>query len=255
MSLSKELISQVPGQRPEQGPETVYARAQKGWDDRLGSVAVQAKNWRLLAFALAGLCLLTTAGWIMQAARPEPAALVIQVERGTGVANLVGRLDSIAYSPQVQEISYFLGRFVNMVRAVPLDPVVVKRNWIDAYQFMRQPAANQLDEWARRPGSPLSKIGEQTVAIEVIAVTPVGGSKSYQVRWRETTYSREGALRDAAIMSGIFTIEFEAQRSERRAMVNPIGLFIKSFQWTRETTEPAQVPVGPAQAAPFQLPG
>ena len=237
MSISKELITEAPGRRPEEGPETVYTRAQKGWDDRLGSVAVQAKNWRLAAFGLAALSLLSTSGWLYQATRPEPAALIIQVDRGSGVANVVGRLNNVSYVPQGQEISYFLGKFVNMVRAVPLDPVVVRRNWTDAYQFMRQSAATQLDEWARKPNSPLSKIGEQTIATDVIAVTPVAGSRSYQVRWRELVYSKEGALKDSYIMSGIFTLEFEPQRNEKRAMVNPIGLFIKSFQWTRELTE------------------
>ena len=245
MSLSKELINEAPGQRPEEGPESVYTRARQGWDDRLGTVAMQAKNWRLATFALSGLCALSTVGWLYQATRPAPGALVIQVERGSGVANVVGRLDNIAYTPQIQEIAFFLARFVGMVRAVPLDPVVVRHNWIDAYQFLRQTAATQVDEWARRPGSALAKLGEQTVATEIIGVTPVAGSKSYQVRWREMVYTKEGALKESYVMSGIFTIEFEPQRSEKRAMVNPIGLFIKSFQWTRELTEavPSAAPV------------
>jgi type IV secretory pathway TrbF-like protein len=247
VSLAKDLISELPGRPMPHGPETPYARAQRAWDDRLGSVAVQAKNWRLATFVAMGLSAASTAGWIMQLTRPEPAALVIQVDHTTGVANVMGRLDSIAYTPQIQEIGYFLGKFIGMVRAVPQDAVVVRRNWTDAYQFMRQAAATQLDEWARKPGSALARLGEQTVATDIIAVTPVAGSKSYQVRWHETVYSKEGALQEAYVMSGIFTVEFEAQRDEKRAMVNPIGLFIKSFQWTREVTEPR--PGGSAPAA------
>lgn len=238
MSLAKELISELSGRAMEKGPETPYSRAQRAWDDRLGTVVVQARNWRLAAFGAMVLCAASTAGWILQITRPEPAALVIQVDHTTGVANVVGRLDNVPYTPQIQEISYFLGKFVGMVRAVPLDAVVVRRNWTDAYQFMRQAAATQLDEWARKPGSPLARLGEQTVSTDIIAVTPVAGSKSYQVRWREMVYGKEGALQDAYVMSGIFTVEFEPQRNEKRAMVNPIGLFIRSFQWTREMTEP-----------------
>lgn len=256
MSLGKELIGEPPGKRPEEGPESIYTRARRGWDDRLGSVAMQARNWRLATFALCGLCTLSTAGWLYQATRPVPGALVIQVERGSGVANVVGRLDNIAYIPQAPEIAYFLSRFVGLVRAVPLDPVVVKHNWIDAYQFLRQSAATQLDDWARQPSSALARLGEQTVATEIIAVTPVAGSKSYQVRWRETTYTKEGALKETYVMSGIFTLEFEPPRSEKRALVNPIGLFVKSFQWTREVTEaPPPAAAALQRAAPTVQPG
>ena len=255
MSQAKELITQVPGAAPSAGPETPYARAQRGWDDRMGGVVVQARNWRFAAFAALGLCALCGAGWMLQATRPEPAALVIQVDHTTGVANVVGRLDRLAYVPQSPEIGYFLAKFVGMVRSVPLDAVVVRRNWTDAYQFLRQPAANQLDAWARRSDSPLAHLGEQTIAADIIAVTAVAASQSYQVRWRETVFSKEGAAQDSYVMTGIFTIEFEAQRNERRAMVNPIGLFIRSFQWTREIGGPPRgaatgVVAGVAQTAP-----
>lgn len=255
MSLAKELVSEPPGRAMEHGPQTPYSRAQRAWDDRLGTVVAQARNWRLAAFVALALCAVSTAGWMMAMLRPEPAALVIQVDHSTGVANVVGRLDNVPYTPQIQEIGYFLGKFVGMVRAVPLDPVVVRRNWTDAYQFMRQAAATQLDEWARKPGSPLSRLGEQTVATDIIAVTPVAGSKSYQVRWREMVYGKEGALQEAYVMSGIFTVEFEPQRQERRAMVNPIGLFIRSFQWTREVTEPLPAAAGIAAPGPQGAPG
>src|ERR1700732_773457 len=74
-------------------PETPYQKAAQGWDERIGSARVQARNWRLMAFG----CLLLSgglaAGLISQSARGTVMPWVVQVD-WLGQAQAVGPADS-----------------------------------------------------------------------------------------------------------------------------------------------------------------
>ncbi len=235
MSQREELMADPIVGRPEKGPETRYNPAKEGWDDRLGKLAVQAKNWRFGFFAAMGFAALSMGGMIYQSAKNSIVPVVITVDYNTGYTNVLGKAEDINYIPKAQEIRYFLTKLIVAVRAVPLDSVIIKKNWVDAYQFTRPAAASLLNEWARSPSGALSKIGQETVAVEVISVVPIAGSQSYQARWREQVFTSEGALKETYTMAGIFTIEIQSPRTEKAALVNPLGIFVTTFQWTRES--------------------
>ena len=55
------------GKMPE--PVTPYQRAAQVWDDRIGSARVQARNWRLMAFASLFLAGGFAAALVWQSAR------------------------------------------------------------------------------------------------------------------------------------------------------------------------------------------
>ena len=152
-----------------------------------------------------------------------------------GEADFMGRANSQPYQPQLQEITFFLTHFITLVRAVPSDPVLIKRNWLNAYQFLRPKAANALNEIANQdPKSPLKRIGEETLTLQPLSVTQVAGGSSYQVRWEETAYNSHGVVIERYIMNGVFTIEVNLPDDEKVLAVNPLGVFITNFQWNRE---------------------
>ena len=119
------------GKSPE--PETPYQRAAQVWDERIGSARVQAKNWRLMAFG----CLFLSAGFA--------AALVWQSARGTIVPWVVqvdnlGQAQAVApatadYRPTDPQVAWHLARFIEQVRSIPADAIVVRQNWLRAYEF------------------------------------------------------------------------------------------------------------------------
>ena len=59
MSVAHELLNEPMGRKPERAPITPYTAARRHWDDRLGTVVMNAKHWRLgffgLLFAVLGL--------------------------------------------------------------------------------------------------------------------------------------------------------------------------------------------------------
>jgi type IV secretion system protein VirB5 len=158
---------------------------------------------------------------------------VITVDKTTGVTNVVGKASANTYTPQQAEIAYFLSHIVRLLRTVPLDPVVVRAQWNEAYRFMRQSAAGKLNAWARLPDSALSKVGQETVTLQLQSVLPIAAD-SYEMRWSQSSYQREGTLKASSTWTATFTLEFEPPSTEEDIAVNPLGIYVKDFEWHRD---------------------
>lgn len=233
MSLADELLREPVGTPAERGSATPYTAARAHWDDRLGSLVMNAKHWRLGFFGTLFACLSLTGGLIYAMTRSLVEPVVITVDKTTGITNVVGKASTQTYTPQQAEIAYFLGHLVRLLRTVPLDPVVVRAQWNEAYRFLRQSAAMKLNDWARQPDSPLSKVGQETVTLQLQSALPIG-TDAYELRWVQSAYQREGALLQSATWTATFTLEFERPATEEDIAVNPLGIYVRDFEWHRD---------------------
>lgn len=232
-----EHLSSAINYKADEIPEYRYLKARDEWDNRIGSVVVSAKNWRVIGVMSLGLSLLLSMGVIYQTSLNKIVPMVIALDRISGEPKIIGKVTEIGYQPQIAEIKYFLSSFVWKIRTVSKDPVLIKQNWLEAYKFMRPRAAQILNEMTNRDiQSPLKKIGERTVLVEIISITKVGDGNSYQVRWQESEYSANGGLEDRYNMSGVFSVEFDTPEDEGTLAINPLGLFVSGFEWGRELT-------------------
>jgi type IV secretory pathway TrbF-like protein len=236
-----ELLSSPTNYKPESFAESPYLRAKRDWDERIGTSVNQARNWRFLAVGLMFISLTLSGLSIVQVTQNKVIPMVITVNENSGEALVLGKAGESVYKPGEAQIRYFLIQFVKFVRSVPSDPIVIKNNWLQAYKFLRSEAALTLNLITNDDESgPLKKIGEETVAIQPISVLYVEGSKSYQARWSETVFDKNGDAIDTYTMTGLFTIESEPPTTEEAVLVNPLGIFIKSFQWNRDLGERAK---------------
>ncbi|HEY7083714.1 MAG TPA: conjugal transfer protein TrbF, partial [Hyphomicrobiaceae bacterium] len=133
------------GETPE--PVTPYQKAAQVWDERIGSARVQAYNWRLMALGSLMLSLILAAIllWVGRSGSSTP--YIVEVDPHGG-ARAVG-LAAEAYKPSDAQIAFHLARFVDNVRSLSIDPVVVRQNWLKAYDFVTERAAVTLNEYAR----------------------------------------------------------------------------------------------------------
>ena len=98
------------------------------WDERIGSARVQARNWRLIAFGNLFLASGLAAGLVWQSAQGTVVPWVVQVDK-LGEAHVVA--PAIAdYKPADPQIAWHLARFIEQVRSVSADPVIVRQNWL-----------------------------------------------------------------------------------------------------------------------------
>lgn len=215
------------GRTPE--PVTPYQRAAQLWDERIGSARVQARNWRIMAFG--GLLLSTglSGGLVWQSVQSRVTPYVVETDR-------LGDVRSVApatadYNPTDPQISWALGRFVKNVRGVSLDPVLMRENWLGAYDFATDRGELFLNEYARS-ADPFAKVGTRSVSVEIVSVVRAS-PRSFQVKWKESVFER-GSLASTSRWTAILTVSVKTPRTAEVLRKNPLGLYVEAIDWSRE---------------------
>lgn len=226
-------------------PETPYQRAGQLWDERIGSARVQARNWRLMAFGCLGLAVGASAGLVWQSMQSRVTPYVVEVDR-LGEARAVQPADA-AYKPSDPQIAWHLARFITNVRSVSLDPVLMRRDWLDAYDFATRRGAQFLGEYARS-AMPFADVGTRTVSVQVTSVVRAS-DMSFQVKWSETAYER-GLEVGAARWTAILTIVTRPPQTADVLRKNPLGIYVDAIDWSRELeTQPMRPAAKPQPTA------
>lgn len=210
-------------------PVTAYQRAQQEWDDRIGSARVQAANWRWVALWLMGLTLLMTVGLLWLSLRSTITPYVVEVTN-QGEVRAVGPAVE-QYRPTDAQIGYHLSRFLRNVRSLPIDPIVLRENWLETYDSVTDRAAVKLNDYARS-ATPFARVGRESVAIEVISVVRASDS-SFQLRWLERRYVN-GVVNAVETWTAILTLIVQQPRDVARLRKNPLGIYVDDFDWSRE---------------------
>jgi len=226
------------GRTPE--PETPFQRAGQLWDERIGAARVQARSWRLMAFGCLGLAGALSGGLLWQSLQSRVVPYVVEVDR-LGEPRALAPADR-TYHPTDPQIAWHLARFIRDVRGVSLDPVLMKADWLEAYDFVTRRGAQRLDGYARA-ADPFGRIGERTVGVAVTSVVRAS-ERSFQVKWIETAYER-GNETGRSHWTGILTVVIRPPATAEALRRNPLGLYVDAIDWSREL-EPPSVARGPA---------
>ena len=215
------------GHTPE--PVTPYQKAAQVWDERIGSARVQAKNWRLMAFG----CLFVAGGLA--------AALVWQSTQGTITPWVVeidhlGQAQAVApaspyYQPTDPQIAFHLARFIEDVRGLPTDAIVLRQDWLRAYDFTTDRGAAALNDYART-NDPFAKLGNTQIAVEISSVIRASND-SFRVAWVERRYE-DASLASTERWTAILTIVLDVPRDAERLRKNPLGVFVHAINWSKE---------------------
>ncbi len=218
------------GKTPE--PETPYQKAAQIWDERIGSARVQAKNWRYMAFGSLVLSAGFAAALVWQSVQGTVVPWVVQVDE-------LGQAQTIApavtdYRPTDPQIAWHLARFIEQVRSIPADPIIVRQNWLRAYEWTTDRGAGALNDYART-NDPFTKVGKQQIAVEVSSVIRASVD-SFRVAWTERRYE-DGKLATTERWTAILTIAVQPPRDADRLKANPLGIYVNAINWSREMSQ------------------
>lgn len=213
-------------------PVTPYQKAAQDWDERMGAARVQARNWRLMAF-----CCLALSGGLA-------GALAWQSTQGTIVPYVVevdelGQAQAVApatadYRPTDPQIAFHLARFIENVRQVPADPIVLRQSWLRAYDFATDRGALALNDHAR-VNDPFARVGDTQVSVEVSSVIRASDN-SFRIAWIERRY-QNGQLAATERWTAILTIAVQPPRDAEGLRSNPLGIFVHAINWSRESAQ------------------
>lgn len=218
------------GKTPQ--PETPYQKAAQVWDERIGSARVQARNWRYMAFGSLILSAGFAAALVWQTARGTVVPWVVQVDR-------LGQAQAVApatadYRPTDPQVAWHLARFIEQVRSIPSDPIIVRQNWLRAYEWTTDRGAAALNDYARA-NDPFTKVGKQQVSVEVSSVIRASPD-SFRVAWTQQHYE-DGKLATTERWTAILTIVIQPPRDADRLKSNPLGIYVNAISWSREMSQ------------------
>ena len=209
--------------------ETPYQKAAQVWDDRIGSARNQAENWRYIAFGCLFLALASSVGLVWRSLQSTVTPYVVEVDE-LGAVQAVGPA-SIKYEPTDAQIAHHLANFLERVRSISVDPVVVRENWLDAYNFTTDKGAAVLNEYARA-NDPFTNVGKRSRTVDVVSVVRISDD-SFQARWVERSFENSahtGTQRYTALMTLVIDPPTDAESLRN----NPLGIFVHGLNWGQD---------------------
>ena len=210
---------------------TPYQRAGQVWDDRMGLSLAHARNWRRFAAANLLLASFLGAGWWAQSERAVVKPFVVEVSdlgQTQRITAIGGR-----YTPTEAQTARTLADWIRDVRAKSTDPIVIRQNWLRAYDLLTPKAAAFLNAWAQTH-DPFAELGQEAVDVEVLNVVR-RTARTYDLQWRETRYVN-GQSAGAERWRALITTTVQPPRTEAELMKNPLGIKIEDISWTPDAS-------------------
>lgn len=220
----KRPLSSAPASTP-------YQRAGQVWDDRMGLSLAHARNWRRIAVANLALAAFLGAGWWVQAERAVVKPFVVEVSdwgQTQKITAIGGR-----YEPTEAQVSHALANWVRDVRSKSIDPIVIRQNWLRAYDYVTPKAAGFLNSWAQTH-DPFAEVGREAVNVEILNVVR-RTARTYDLQWRETRFVN-GQQAGAERWRALITVDVQPPKTEAELMKNPLGLKIEDVSWTPDAS-------------------
>ena len=213
-------------------PENPYVAARQEWNERYGSYVKAASAWRIVGIVGMLLAVISTSYALYQSTQVKLVPYIVEVDK-LGTAASTGFPQQIEYAdPRVVRAT--LGSFVSNFRSVTPDAVVQKQYIDRTYALLRtsDPATEKINAWFRG-NSPFDKARNATVAIEVNNVVPLS-NQSYQIDWTEYERDRKGKETAVRRFRGVATVTLTPPQDEGVIRLNPIGLYLRDFEWTAQ---------------------
>jgi type IV secretion system protein VirB5 len=196
-----------------------------------------------MAFGSLALASGLSGGLVWQSMQSRVTPYVVEVDR-LGEARTVSEVEA-SYRPTDPQVAWHLARFITNIRSRSLDPVLMRRDWLGAYDFTTKRGSQFLGDYART-ADPFVQVGERTVSVQVTSVVRAS-DRSFQVKWTETAFER-GALAGSSRWTAILTVVTKQPTDSETLRRNPLGIYIDAVDWSRELDAPA--PPAPTSRPP-----
>jgi type IV secretory pathway TrbF-like protein/sugar phosphate permease len=211
---------------------SLYDRAVDVWEARLKAAKIQIESWRLAAFGSITLTFILVLTLITRVGQSSVIPYILSVEH-LGTVRGILRVNQ-PYQPSDALVSYFISQFIEDVRSLSMDPVVVYAKWRRAYRYLTDRGARTLNDYASKT-DPFSKIGIRTTVVDIDSVTRVSPN-SFTVRWKETTYEKP-KLPWTEQYTGAITVVLKDSDVPETLRQNPLGLYIHGLNWSHDLSD------------------
>ncbi|MDU5530065.1 type IV secretion system protein [Negativicoccus succinicivorans] len=191
-------------------------------------------NWRRLALISSATCLVCIGITGYLATRSEYIPYLVRIDSQTGYTEAVGPINKVDYTPQEAEIKYFLNQLIMQTRSVPLDPVVLNKQWQSAAALMSAGAFSKMQDYANQEGL-FDKMGHFTVTPKLMSISRLANTtNTYQIRWEESEFGINGGAGKKRKYLATVTYELSRPEDELALYQNPLGIMVTDVSMTKE---------------------
>ena len=149
---------------------------------------------------------------------------VVEVDNA-GQVRAVGEA-ATPYRPNDAQTAHHIARFVTLVRSLSIDPIVVRQNWLDAYDYTTDKGAAVLNDYAR-VNDPFARIGKESVTVQI---TSVARQRHVFQRALDGTPLRQWRGCRAGTMDGRSVHRAPAAAHRRTPAQEPLGIYVNGLR-------------------------
>lgn len=212
--------------------ENPYIAARLEWNERYGSYVRSARIWQGVGLISLIMATIGFGYGLYQSTQVKLVPYIVEVDK-LGTPAIGGFPAQIEYADE-RVVRSMLGGFIANFRSVTPDTVVAK-GYIDrVYAMLRQTdvATEKVNNFYRS-NSPFDRAQSRTVSVEVTSIVALS-DLSYQIDWTEIERDRKGKELQTKRWRGVATVALSPPQDEAIIRLNPIGLYLKDFDWTAQ---------------------
>ena len=117
------------------------------------------------------------------------------------------------------------------MRGLPADPIVLRQQWLRAYDFTTDRGAAALNDYART-NDPFANLGKAQISVEVSSVIRAS-PESFRVAWIQRRYEN-GSLGSTERWTAILTVVIKTPHDADHLRKNPLGVYVNAINWSKE---------------------
>ncbi len=210
---------------------TPWQRAGQVWDDRMGLTLAHARNWRRVAFLNLLLAGGLGVGWWGESRQASVKPFIVEVSDWGQVERV--RAIGGRYDPTEAQVGHALAEWIRDVRSKATDPVVIRQNWLQAYDLVSPKGAAFLNGHAQA-NDPFAEAGREAVNVQVLNVVR-RTERTYDLQWREARFVN-GQKAGEERWRALITIAVQPPKTEAELLKNPLGIRIEDVSWTPDAS-------------------
>lgn len=211
-----------------------YEFAKEEFNNHTLSLAKNTSTWKKISFFCIALMSVSIAGMTYLSTRSTLIPYVIEVDQ-TGNAKAINPAYQINYNPTDANKQYVLKEWLKNARWITSDRVVQNRLTATALKYCSIPMQEKLRTYYANEDMSNLILNKMTRDIEIKNIVGLAGTdNTYQAKWTETTYTSAGEIDNKTNYIGIFTLTIVQPKTIKELDINPLGIVIKDFNFSKE---------------------
>ncbi len=215
-----------------------YLNARRSWNEHVGQVVTAAKVWQAVGIGSLVVAAIAVLGMVSVAKQSRFVPYIVEVDK-LGQVAAVRQASAIDAASLSGVVKAELATFITKARLVTPDQQLQANAIRDVYALLANsdPATAKMNEWfnGSKENNPFFRAGKVLVSASINGIIPQS-QDSWQVDWTETVTTRDGhpeSVTNLRALITVYIVPATASTTEQEIQRNPIGLYVKDFNWSK----------------------